>query len=379
MPVTTVDLGKRSYPIQVGTNCVAKLTAAIGRSCRTDRLFVFYDANLFALHGAEIRKALKLRGRDVQELVVPSGEKAKSPGILKKIYGFLLDLKISRDDFILVCGGGVTSDLVGYAAATTLRGIRWGVVPTTLLAMVDAAIGGKTGINHKTGKNLIGVFHQPAFVHCDTRYLHTLPPREFVAGLGEVAKYGGLIGPDMIALTQKYLSGTNPHADRPLVRLIHASAAYKAEIVSRDEREGSLRMRLNLGHTFGHAIERATGYGRLRHGEAVVLGLLAAIELSSLVNPDVSKRLQDYREMVVSLIRQVKRVEIDEKAVLDAISLDKKRSAAQLKFVLLKGTGKPYFADNISMSQMRKSLRAMLACYKVHGGTDAPYSGRKRA
>jgi len=379
MPIATVDLEKRSYPIYVGTNCTSKLTAAVRRSCRSDRLFVFFDANLYALHGADLCKAVMARHRKVLELVIPSGEKAKSSGVLKKIYGFLLDQKISRDDFILVCGGGVTSDLVGYAAATTLRGIRWGVVPTTLLAMVDAAIGGKTGINHKTGKNLIGTFHQPAFVHCDTRYLHTLPPREFVAGLGEIVKYGGLIGPEMIALTEKYLSDANPSDDRSLVRLIYAAAGYKAEIVSRDECEGSLRMWLNLGHTFGHAIERATGYGRLRHGEAVVLGLLAAIELSCLVNPGATKKLENYREMVVGLMRQVKRVRIDEKAVFDAITLDKKRRAAQLKFVLLKGTGKPYFADNISMSLMRKSLRAMLACYKVHGGTDAPYSGRKRA
>jgi len=230
------------------------------------------------------------------EMVIPSGEKSKSVSTLNKLYDFLLNEKISRQDFIIVCGGGVTSDLVGYASATTLRGIKWGIVATTLLSMVDASIGGKTGINHQAGKNVIGAFWQPSFVYSDTYFLKTLPFRELVAGYGEILKYGGLIGKRMLTKIEKYRARNDFYQDKTLIGM---SAEYKANIVSKDEREENLRMRLNLGHTFAHAIETSTGYGKLLHGEAVILGLLAAVELSNLVNPESIQPLKYYKKLII--------------------------------------------------------------------------------
>ena len=210
MPTIRVELEERSYPIIIGHKNTDKLIKVIDRLVGNNRLFIYYDANFYALHGVKLSNFLK-RYKPI-ELVVPSGEKSKSQAQLTKLQHHLLDQKISRSDFILAVGGGVTTDLIGYLSATTLRGIKWGIVSTTLLGMVDASIGGKTGINTKHGKNLIGAFWQPSFVFCDSFYLNTLNNREFNCGLGEIVKYAGLIGGDYIDLLQKFID--NPNNDK---------------------------------------------------------------------------------------------------------------------------------------------------------------------
>ncbi len=376
MNIVKVNLGSRSYPVLIGANGMDQLTRQIDRAVRTSRLFVFFDANLYALHGDLIKRRLRRSTRNIVEMVIPGGEKSKSSTVLSQVYDHLLREKISRDDFILACGGGVLSDLVGYAAATTLRGVRWGVVSTTLLGMVDAAIGGKTGINHRLGKNLVGAFWQPAFVYCDTYFLQTLSSRQMVAGLGEVAKYAALDDGQIIDRLRRFIDKGNLYDDRLLRLLIVPSVRYKAGIVAQDERESGRRIVLNLGHTFAHAIENAAGYGRLLHGEAVILGLLAAVELSSMIEPRRIRPLASYCNLLEKLITWLPQVRLESRNVLNAMALDKKRSGQKQRFLTLKAAGKPIVADNISIRLTRQATDNMLEYYRVHGGTNAPHSGR---
>ncbi len=376
MPVVNINLGQRTYPVIIGPNVLRRFGWKQLGLVRGGRLFVLYDAQVYALHAARIESQLKSSPHPMVEMVVPMGERSKSPTVLDKIYAFLFDEGLSRSDFILACGGGVTSDLVGYAAATALRGVRWGIVSTTLLGMVDAAIGGKTGINHPRGKNLIGSFWQPAFVLCDTSFLKTLPVRQLIAGLGEVTKYGGLIGGKMLALIDKYFVQNDIYHEKLLSELIYFSASYKANIVVKDERESGLRMLLNLGHTFSHAIENAAGYGKLLHGEAVILGLLAAVEMSCRLKPQRTKHLADYGRIINQMICLIPYRKINYEKTLTAMQLDKKRAGTVHRFVLLDKPGHPFIADNINLRLVALSLESALKAYKSEGGRCVPNPDR---
>ena len=376
MPVVNVNLGQRKYPIVIGTNVLSQLGKLLIGQLGKSRLFVFYDAQVYALHSRLIKLNLKGVKCSVVEMVVPVGERSKSAAVLSRIYTFLLSERIGRSDFILACGGGVTTDLIGYVAATTLRGIRWGIVSTTLLGMVDAAIGGKTGINHPYGKNLIGAFWQPSFVLCDTSFLKTLPPRQLIAGLGEVIKYGGLVGKKIIQPIEKYLSQDDLYNEKLLSRLIHFSADYKADIVTKDERESDLRMLLNLGHTFAHAFENAAGYGKLLHGEAVILGLKAAVDLSCRLKPRSAKHLADYSRIIEQMIALIPYRKITQTKTLAAMQLDKKRVGRAPRLVLLERPGRPFIITDVNPRLVSLSLENTLKIYKSEGGNYAPNLSR---
>ena len=359
------------YPVLIGNGVLERLERHLERECIQGRTWVFYDAQVYALHGARIRKCLGRIRRRATEMVLPVGERYKSAATLSKIYDFLLGQKVERSDFILAVGGGVVSDLVGYAAATTLRGLRWGVVSTTLLGMVDAAIGGKTGINHRSGKNLIGAFWQPRFVFCDTYLLNTLSWRQFLSGMGEVVKYGGLIGGPLPERLES-VYGVDAEVDESvLTQLISSGVSYKADIVAKDEREQGPRMLLNLGHTFAHGIEAALGYGRLLHGEAVLLGLRCAVDLSCLVKPGACEGLRHYRDVVDEYIKRIPRRRIDVPNVLESMRVDKKRAGGRQKYVLLERPGKPFIADNIRGRFVRRSLEGMCGQYNARDCSDA--------
>lgn len=360
-----VRLGERSYPIVVGANgWKNELPRLIKHTIKPKgKLFVFYDAQLYALYGKDIARVIKKAGVSVSELVLPVGERTKSLTQLKRIYGYLLDSQITRNDIILACGGGVTSDLVGFVAATILRGVRWGILSTTLLGMVDAAIGGKTGINHTKGKNLLGAIWQPSFVICDSIFLQTLQQRQLIAGLGEVTKYAGLVKSDMVSVLNQYLKSDDMYNQKLLTQLIHLSVQYKSEIVAQDERENGLRMILNLGHTFGHAIEKSLGYGRLYHGEAILIGLLAAIELSVRLKKTRMRRLKAYRNIICNLLQLLPRRSINIEETLSAMSFDKKRFGKQLRFVLLDALGRPIIVDNVKRKDIHLALKSALEEY----------------
>ncbi|UCD62569.1 MAG: 3-dehydroquinate synthase, partial [Candidatus Zixiibacteriota bacterium] len=338
MPVVKVNLGRRSYPVAIGAGASNKLPEYLKAKVVQNRVFVFYDAQFYALHGRRVSRYIKQVVRPV-ELVLPRGERVKSATQVKRLYSYLLGQKVSLADFILACGGGVTSDLIGYVAATSMRGIQWGVLSTTLLGMVDASIGGKTAINHPGGKNLIGAFWQPSFVISDTDYLLTLARKEVTAGLGEVVKYGGLAAEPILDRLDDYLSAGNCYDVVALNRLVLPCARYKAAVVSKDEREGGPRMLLNLGHTFSHAIESATR--ALSHGEALPIGLLAACYLSTALEPSRQNRLAGYLRLLERFLQLVPHRRIDVAAARQAMTLDKKRRGSAPKFILLDKPGKP--------------------------------------
>lgn len=362
-----VKLKGGSYPIIIGTNLDKRLLALVKKHAQKNKIFVLFDSNVYALYGKRLESRLKKTKVNFHSLVIPAGEKSKSDSELNKIYDFLLSQQISRSDFILAVGGGVLTDIAGYAAATTMRGISWGAVSTTLLGMVDAAIGGKTGINHNRGKNLVGAFWQPSFVLCDLDYLNTLPPGEIIAGMGEVLKYAGLIGTKTINQLTNYMKSSELFNFKKLKPFIELGAKYKAKIVAQDERESNKRMVLNLGHTFAHAIEKSLGYGRLLHGEAVIIGLLAAVKLSQKHNTRAKLALGKYEELIKTFIGFVRYYPVNANRILDNMKLDKKRNGTRQKFVLLRRPGQPFIASGLNSQNVKEALLSALAFYKKAG------------
>jgi len=363
MPRVKVDLGKKSYFITCVSDDSGPLRTELTKKAHSGRLFILFDANAFALHGRRFIKSLRLPPKQIHEIILPSGERYKNQNELSALQTMLLNEKIERNDFILAVGGGVTTDICGFAAASLLRGIHWGAVPTTLLGMVDAAIGGKTGINHRLGKNLIGAIWQPSFVHCDTNFLHTLPRRQIMAGCGEILKYAGLMAGPIAENFSNYLKKNNLYDSAVLRRLIHASARCKAKIVSEDESESGKRMILNYGHTFGHAIENALGYGRLLHGEAVILGIYAALELGQLCGIEKHRSCENYRRLVLRMMAELPRRKLSVDAVIAGMSADKKRRSGKQKFVLLSRPGSPLIVDRIEKKLVNKAVNAMICEY----------------
>ncbi len=275
-----VNLGTRSYPIACGNGILGD----VGSMCRVLGLgtsaVLVSNSTIGRIYGDVVQQSLLKAGVQSLRFDMPDGEQYKNSATLESLYDVLFDAGLDRNSFLVALGGGVVGDLTGFAAATFLRGIDFVQVPTTLLAQVDSSVGGKTGINHRRGKNLIGAFHQPRCVVIDTATLDTLPDREFRSGLAEVVKYGvvcdGTFFEDIANTARKLL-----HRDKDLLLdVIMRSCAIKAEVVANDEREGGYRAVLNYGHTFAHAVETLTGYGRYLHGEAVAIGMVQASRLS---------------------------------------------------------------------------------------------------
>lgn len=358
-----VSLGDRSYPVLVAQNCLPELVRRCRQLAGKAKLFLFLDARFYALHGERVVNAFG-RSAHAEWLVVPSGELTKSETHLGRLHSYVLSRGITRDDLIVAIGGGVTTDLVGYVAATVLRGVRWVAVPTTLLGMIDAGIGGKTGINHRSGKNLIGAFWQPKLVLSDLNWLHTLPDRQIVAGVGEMLKYAGLAGGKLLDRVEQITP--NRRIDvAALGSMIAECARIKADCVSRDEREAGVRMHLNLGHTVAHAIERAQHYRGLLHGEAVILGLCAALEVSCQLAPRTPRANTRFGELVNRWVRVLPRYRLDRTEILTACGVDKKRRGSDLRMVLLAGPGKPRVASRVPTDLLSEAIAHMLTVYRA--------------
>ncbi len=295
----TVQLGERSYDIRIGPDLLKGLGEACRKVAPGRRILLVSDAAVDALYGAMAAASLTAAGYEVVRAVVPVGEESKSGEQLFALYDQAAGHALDRKACVLALGGGVVGDLAGFMAATYLRGVNFIQVPTTLLAMVDSAVGGKTGINLKRGKNLVGAFYQPSLVLCDTDLLKTIPPREFSAGLAEVIKYGVIWDAELFALLEKSVGELS--GDHALLgRVIARSCAIKAEVVVKDERDGGLRNILNFGHTLGHALENIAGYGTFLHGEAVGIGLVYAARVSARVKGLSSVEV----DRVIALVRK---------------------------------------------------------------------------
>jgi 3-dehydroquinate synthase len=359
--VVPVPLEGRSYDILIGRGLLAQAGSRIA-ALGPRAVAIVTDARVGPLYAEALAGALAAQGLRTSTVAVPPGETSKSFGELARICEALLSARIERGDVVAALGGGVVGDLTGFAAAVLRRGVRFIQIPTTLLAQVDSSVGGKTGINALQGKNLIGAFHQPSLVLADTALLDSLAPREMRAGYAEVAKYGLIDDPAFFAWCEASWQGIfagGPERDEAVAR----SCRAKAAVVLRDEREEGERALLNLGHTFGHALERVTGYdpARLVHGEGVAIGIAQAFRFSArlgLCPPTDAQRVERHFRTVglPTRLRQVSGGSGSVDALLDAMAQDKKVKAGALTFVLARGIGQSFIASGIPVEEVRAFL-----------------------
>ena len=334
-----VDLGERSYPIHIGERVLDRADL-LAPHLEGRRAVVVTNATLAPLYADRLERTLAAAGATAGRIVIPDGEAHKAWPTLDAVFGELLGMRADRKSVIVALGGGVVGDLAGFAAASYQRGIDFVQVPTTLLAQVDSSVGGKTGINHPLGKNMIGAFHQPLAVLADTGTLASLPDREYRSGLAEVVKYGAIHDADFFAWLEDNLDALLAREEAALVHAIHRSCEVKAEIVALDERESGPRALLNFGHTFGHAIETVQGYGKWLHGEAVAAGMAMAARFSvrlGLLEPAEADRLEGFL-LRAKLPAQPPRMEPG--AWLDAMGRDKKNESGRITLILLDALGR---------------------------------------
>lgn len=349
-----VDLGDRSYNIYIDSGSL-KAGDLIRKYVKSKKALIVTNTKVGPLYSATIRKSLENTGVEVSEVVLPDGEEYKNMDCLMMIIDEAMRSKLDRKSCLIALGGGVVGDMTGFAAAIYQRGIKFIQVPTTLMAMVDSAVGGKTAVNHPLGKNMIGAFYQPDAVIIDTDTLKTLPDRELASGISEIVKYGLIRDAKFFEWLENNVDKILQRDQAVLVESIYTSCVNKAAVVAADEKEGGIRATLNLGHTFGHAIETGLGYGAWLHGEAVSTGMIMAARMSqlqgwispefesritqllaksnlptTLANPDAEKDVgeNEYKKLLSSL---------DTNKFLDLMSMDKKVADGQLSLVLLKG------------------------------------------
>jgi 3-dehydroquinate synthase len=363
-----VELGDKAYPIVIGEDSLGSLGERIRELEFREGCTVLVVTNpvVESHYGRQTRASLAAAGLQVSSLVIEAGEDQKTPATVALIHDAAFAAKLERGSLIVALGGGVVGDMAGFAAATWLRGIAVVQVPTTLLAMVDAAIGGKTGVNHPGGKNLIGAFHQPRLVLIDPSVLATLPVQEFRAGMAEVIKYGVIGDSELFAALEaaalKDPSGDGGLASREalgealLQSLLERSAAAKARVVAADEREGGLRAILNYGHTLGHCVETLSGYGTYLHGEAVGLGMLAAGALSRHLGLWSAQDESRQRALIAAAGLPLSWPPLDPEAVLACLQGDKKVRQGKVRFVLPTAIGQVEIRDDIDPELIRQVL-----------------------
>ena len=358
----TVDLGKRAYDIIIGPDQLTRAGAHIKRILPHSKCVIITDENVAALHLKTLQQSLAAYGIEAQTIEMPPGEATKSYSAFNQIIESIIKMRLERADAVIAFGGGVIGDLAGYAAASIRRGMQFIQIPTSLLAQVDSSVGGKTGINSPQGKNLIGAFYQPKLVIADTSILDTLSEREFRAGFAEIIKYGLINNADFYDwLENNWENIKNGGAAR--THAIATSCRAKANIVARDEHEAGERALLNLGHTFGHALEGITKYQSdiLVHGEGVAIGMIMAHAFSARMNqssPDDTKRIKAYLKKIglPTDISMIKRHIKGADQMLEFIAQDKKVSRGNLTFILTKGIGKAFVAKNVPASEVKAFL-----------------------
>ncbi|MFV0294198.1 MAG: 3-dehydroquinate synthase [Paracoccus sp. (in: a-proteobacteria)] len=358
-----VPLGDRAYDVRIGPGLLSGMGNEIAPFLARPHVAVITDGNVAAQHLKHLQSALRAEGIMSEALILPAGEATKSWPHLTRCVEWLLEQKVERRDIVIALGGGVIGDLVGFAAAILRRGVRFVQVPTTLLAQVDSSVGGKTGINSSHGKNLIGAFHQPTLVLADTAVLDTLSRRDFLAGYGEVMKYGLLGDADFFDWLEVNACRLHKDMDARNHAVAH-SVAMKAAIVQRDETEQGDRALLNLGHTFGHALEAATGYSnRLLHGEGVSIGCALAFELSTRLGlcsqEDPSRVAAHLTAMgMLAHLSDIPGELPDDEALITLMGQDKKVVDGKLRFVLAHGIGQTFVTDQVGHDELLKTLSA---------------------
>ena len=345
----------RRYPVRIRARGFDGLGSLLDRVGVGERVVLLSDRRVARLYGGAVRRELEGAGREVLAIRVPSGEREKTLATCERIYDRLVAARVDRTDVILTLGGGVIGDLGGFVAATYLRGIRFLQVPTTLLAQVDASVGGKTGVNHPGGKNLIGAFHQPVGVYANMETLRTLSDREYRSGLAEVVKYGIIRDPLLFQTLEERVDDVREREPELMGRIVRRCVQIKADVVAEDEREAGPRAILNLGHTLGHALELIEGYGHLAHGEAVAIGTAAAARLSAergwLGAADRDRIVQ----LLSDLGLPVAVDGIPVAALVGAIGRDKKVRGREVRFVAPTALGETAFRM-ISVKELARDL-----------------------
>jgi 3-dehydroquinate synthase len=353
-----VDLGERSYPIYIGTGMLGQ-SDLITRHIQGRSALIVSNDTVAPLYLAAVQQALDSKQIRYDQIILDDGEQYKTMASIETIIDLLLTNRHDRRTTVIALGGGVIGDVAGFAASIYQRGVNFIQIPTTLLSQVDSSVGGKTGVNHPLGKNMIGAFYQPQCVIADIDTFNTLPAREFSAGLAEVIKYGLIHDGEFFDWLEINIDGLSNLDQDLLAQAVLVSCQNKARVVELDERESGLRAILNLGHTFGHAIETVMGYGNWLHGEAVAAGMVMAIDLSireGLVGEDVRRR-------TVALLQRAglpvaPPAEITVEQYLDAMSIDKKNVDGRIKLVLLHALGDAFITDEYNHDKLLQTLTA---------------------
>lgn len=362
-----VGLENRSYEILIGPNLIAEAGNYIAPHLQMKKTFIITDETVASLHLAPLRASLTRENIEHSVIMVPPGEATKSFSRLEWVMDQLLHNGLERKASIIALGGGVVGDLAGFAAAIALRGVSFIQIPTTLLAQVDSSVGGKTAVNSTAGKNLIGAFHQPSLVLADIGALKTLPRRELLAGYAEIVKYGALGDLPFFEWLEAHGSTMLDGDDTLLAEAVARSCRAKAEIVAQDELETGVRALLNLGHTFGHALESRCGYtGTLLHGEAVAIGMVMAFDLSvamGLCSGQDAGRLRAHLHAVGlrTSPKQIADISFEAEDLIKRMGKDKKVSAGKMTFILAKALGEAFITKDVDPSTLRECLDTALA------------------
>ncbi len=353
-----VELEDRSYDILIGNSILKDIGTKLKKFDFSPKLALISNELVFSLYGKIVSESITEAGFDLLTVIIPDGEQYKNIETLQHIYNELLKYKLDRKSALIALGGGVVGDITGFAASTYMRGISYIQIPTTLLAQVDSSVGGKTGIDHKLGKNMIGTFWQPVLVLIDTKTLSTLEKRQFLAGLAEVIKYGIIWDSELFKFIDENKEKILRLDNNSLNHIIKRSCEIKAEIVSKDERESGLRAILNYGHTIGHAIETVTKYTLYLHGEAISIGMCLEAELAQLLNIIDPVEFTKIKELINQCgLPYYLPEDIDRQEIISAMYLDKKAVAGKLKFILPEKIGKVRIEKNISEEILNKLLK----------------------
>ncbi len=352
----TVDLGERSYDIVIGSRTIQKLGIRV-KELRPSKVAIISNETIFPIYKDVVLSSLREYNIEPEVFLIPDGEEYKDSKWVTYLHGELLKARLDRSSVLIALGGGVIGDITGYVASTYMRGIRFVQVPTTLLAQVDSSVGGKTGVNHPLGKNMIGTFYQPSLVMIDIDTLRTLPLREFYAGMAEVIKYGIIVDRDFFDFLIKNRDDIVSHGDS-IIHIIKRSCEIKADVVSKDEREAGLRAILNFGHTIGHAVETVTEYKRYLHGEGVAIGMVAAANLAVRVGMfdqkgvDVIKKLILLYDLPVDMPGDLA---VDE--IISAMEIDKKVTSGRLNFILPESIGSVKIVEDVDRAMIKEVLK----------------------
>lgn len=339
MKTLELELGERSYPIHIGSRLIDQ-AELYKKHLKGSFTAVVTNETVALLYADRVVKTLESLGQKVRLVVLPDGEVYKTWETLQKIFDALLESGADRKSTLVALGGGVIGDMTGFAAACYMRGIRFIQVPTTLLSQVDSSVGGKTGINHPLGKNMVGAFYQPQAVIADLDTLQTLPPKELAAGLAEVIKHGAIADANFFQWLEGNIDALNACDSKAMEHAVLRSCEIKSDVVAQDEKEGGVRATLNFGHTFGHAIEAGMGYGEWLHGEAVGCGMVLAADLSVRVGQLSIDEAERLKKLVAALKLPTVPPRLGLERYMDLMSVDKKAEGGEVRYILLNGIGR---------------------------------------